>query len=296
MAGNRFFGKLLGRSHEPPAHLAGPLVDLARLAQERPVLAAPAAVLSEVLSALFVEPVRDPSPALTPEQAMAKLAGGLPLLRGHPGVLDEKGFRQHWQAVCAAVGKQHGSSAAKALAGTLRAGRLQPREMLESVLAGRPDSIHSHAEAHGLDVGLMATVLRWTLFPVLTRWAEELASLREGAGWERGCCPTCGSWPLLAEFRGLEQVRFLRCGLCASGWEFPRLACPFCGGRDHRQLGYLHAQGEEASRRAATCAACRGYVKTVATLAPLTAPGLLVADVATLHLDLAAAERGYFVG
>jgi hypothetical protein len=41
-----------------------------------------------------------------------------------------------------------------------------------------------------------------------------------------------------------------------------------------------------------TCDACRGYVKMVATLAPLNAPRLLAADTATLHLDLAAAERG----
>ncbi|MCI0457826.1 MAG: formate dehydrogenase accessory protein FdhE [Gemmataceae bacterium] len=293
--GKGFLNKLLGRSTEPPAHLAGPLADLARLAQERPALAAPAAVLSEVLPVLFAEPVRDSSPVLVPEQASDKLAGGLPLLRGQPGVLDEKGFRHRWQEVCAAVGKQHGG-ATDALVKAVTTGALHPQELLESVLAGRPESIPVRAEAHGLDVGLMATVLRLTLFPVVTRWAEALAPLREGMNWERGFCPTCGSWPLLAEFRGLEQVRFLRCGLCASGWEFPRLACPFCGCRDHRQLGYLHAEGEEASRRAATCDACRGYVKTTATLALLTAPGLLVADVATLHLDLAAAERGYFVG
>jgi FdhE protein len=123
-----------------------------------------------------------------------------------------------------------------------------------------------------------------------------LAPLRQGIHWEQGFCPTCGSWPLLGEFRGLEQRRFLRCGLCATAWEFPRLLCPFCGERDHQQLGYLHAEGEEASRRASTCDSCRGYVKMVATLTPLSEAALLVADLATLHLDLAAAERGYFVG
>jgi FdhE protein len=98
---------------------------------------------------------------------------------------------------------------------------------------------------------------------------------------------------LLGEFRGLEQDRWLRCGLCAAGWEFPRLACPFCDNRDHHRLGHLHVEGEEARRRASTCEECRGYVKAVATLGALSAPGLLVADLATVHLDLAAAERGY---
>src|SRR5262249_30321730 len=127
----------------------------------------------------------------------------------------------------------------------------------------------------------------------LSAVAEALAPLREGTAWERGHCPTCGSWPLLGEFRGLEQTRFLRCGLCASGWEFPRLLCPFCGNRDHRTLGYLAVEGEEARQRAATCTECHGYVKQVSTLAALRGPRLLVANVATVHLDLAAAERGF---
>jgi FdhE protein len=73
----------------------------------------------------------------------------------------------------------------------------------------------------------------------------------------------------------------------------PRLFCPFCGNRDHRVLGYFSAVGEEGRYRAATCDTCRGYVKMVTTLGPLEAPQLLVADVATLHLDLAAADRGF---
>ena len=45
--------------------------------------------------------------------------------------------------------------------------------------------------------------------------------------------------------------------------------------------------------RAATCDECRGYVKMVTTLSALPPLALLVADAATLHLDLAAAERGF---
>src|SRR5262249_5275506 len=100
------------------------------------------------------------------------------------------------------------------------------------------------------------------------------------------------SWPLLGELRGLDQRCVLRCGLCADEWDFPRLRCPFCGTTDHRQLGYFHLEGEEEKHRAATCAACGGYVKMIATLFPLKPPRLLAADVASLHLDLAAAERG----
>jgi FdhE protein len=153
--------------------------------------------------------------------------------------------------------------------------------------------VRERAAALGLDPGLTTTLLRHVLFPTFTALETALAPLREGVAWERGYCPTCGGWPLLAEFRGLEQTRWLRCGLCAAGWEAARLWCPYCGNRDHDRLAFLHAEGEETRYRASACDACRGYVKTLTTLSPIPPLHLLIADVVTLHLDLAAAERGY---
>jgi hypothetical protein len=43
----------------------------------------------------------------------------------------------------------------------------------------------------------------------------------------------------------------------------------------------------------ATCDACRTGIKTLSTLSMLPPLMLLIADAATLHLDLAATERGY---
>ncbi len=279
-----------------PLPVAEATLELTKLVESRPGLHEPARVLGSILPVLFEEPLPEPLPVLPTEAAAAKLAGGIPLLRGEALGLDERMFRDRWLRVCRALEDTEGGEDARALAAAMREERLAPQELLLTVLAGRPEEIHGRAESLGLDAGLLAMVLRLTLLPVLSRWARELAALRRGVGWGHGYCPTCGSWPLLAEFRGLEQLRLLRCGLCASEWELPRLLCPFCGNRDHRRLGYFHAEGEEASRRAATCDTCGGYVKTVTTLAALSEPGLLVTDLATLHLDLAAAERGYFVG
>src|SRR5205085_6127533 len=158
-----------------------------------------------------------------------------------------------------------------------------------------PEAVPAQAEALGLDAGLLGTALRLASLPLLAQIAERFEPVVQDAGWDRGNCPVCGSWPLLGEFRGLTQSRFLRCGLCAASWEFARLRCPFCDERDHRQLGYLHAEGEQDRCRAATCDTCRGYVKMVSTLSTLSVPFLLVEDVATLHLDLAAADRAYCV-
>jgi FdhE protein len=207
--------------------------------------------------------------------------------------LDMPAFRRRWGSVCSAVQRHQNPAGGKALAEALERGQLDPDSLLASVLEGKPDDIHARADALGLDAGLTTAVLGLVLFPALSRISAELAPARKETRWEQGCCLTCGSWPLLGEFRGLEQTRFLRCGLCASEWEFPRLRCPFCGERDHRRLGYFGVEGEESRYRASTCETCRGYVKMVTSLAALSAPALLVANVATLHLDLAAADRGY---
>jgi FdhE protein len=287
-----FLNKLLGRP-APSPDTAEALAELERLRQDRPSLVEPAALLAELLP-LLVEPLTNVIPlSLPPGRASDKLAGGVPLLRGENVALDPGTLRRRWAAVCAAVGRYQERNATGALADAAKRGRLSIEELTLAVLAGRADEVHARADALGLDAGLAATVLRFTLYPSFVSLGEALAPLRAEIAWGRGLCPTCGSWPLLGEFRGLEQDRWLRCGLCASGWEFPRLACPFCDNRDHHRLGHLHIEGEESRRRASTCEECRGYVKGLATLGALSPPGLLVADLATVHLDLVAAERGY---
>src|SRR5581483_7929582 len=160
----------------------------------------------------------------------------------------------------------------------LRDGKLSAGELYDGFLSGQPEKIHTRAQALDLDGGLLATVLRLTLFPALASVHAALLPLRREIGWSQGYCPICGSWPLLGEFRGLEQTRYLRCGLCTAEWEVPRLQCPFCANRVHRLLGYLHVEAEEAKWRASTCDACHGYVKVISTLSALTGPQLLVQE------------------
>jgi FdhE protein len=289
-----FLDKLLGRP-APPPDVAEALAELARLAADRPSFAGPAAVLADLLPGLAEPAPNVAPPAIPSDRAAAKLAGGVPLLRGESVPLDARLLRRRWAEICAAVARHQAGGAAAALADAAKRDQLAVEELAAAVIAGRPEEVHARADALGLDAGLAATALRFTLVPLLVPMSAALAPLRAGAPWGRGYCPTCGGWPLLGEFRGLEQARWLRCGLCAADWEFPRLACPFCDNRDHHQLGYLHVEGEGDRRRVATCEACRGYVKMLAALGPLSPVQVLVADVVTLYLDLAAAERGYVV-
>jgi FdhE protein len=290
-----FLDRLLGRTAPPPPELADALADLDRAATERPTLAGPITLLRALLPLLFQSPLPSAALTISREQAQARLAGGMPLLRGELLPLDAAELARRWQQVCSVIGQQ-GNTAADALAKAVRQKQFLPADALHEVLAGRAEAVHVHADALGLDAALTATVLRLTVFPLLSGIQATLTPLRQGCAWERGYCPICGSWPLLGEFRGLEQTRWLRCGWCAADWDVPRLFCPYCGTRDHEQLGHFQVEGEEERWRAMACSNCKGYVKMTATLTPLTGPRLLVADAASLHLDLAAAERGLING
>jgi FdhE protein len=86
--------------------------------------------------------------------------------------------------------------------------------------------------------------------------------------------------------------RRLHCELCGTEWLYARIGCPFCGSEDQDRLGYLEAEGEEGFR-VNLCEACRRYLKTVDRRVLVTPAPLDLEHLATLHLDLIAAERGY---
>ena len=288
----RLLGSLFTGSKTIAPEVRDALEQLDELAGQRPSLVQPIAVLREVLPVMYQA---SPSETVTLTQcaAVEKLRSGTPLLRGEPLSIDAHQFRHRWRTICNAVRRHQRSPSAAELVTLWDQQGWSVEQLVMDVLAGSIDHIRSRAQSAGLDAELTATVLRLTLFPTLSHVAAAVAPWRSVVRWAHGSCPTCGSWPLLAEIRGLEQMRYLRCGLCAAEWEFPRLECPFCATRDHKLLGYFHVEGEEAKYRVATCDGCRGYVKTASTLAALSGPQLLVMDLATMHLDLAAVDRGY---
>lgn len=291
MAG-AFFRKRLGRKPALPPDVDKARAELAGMAKDRPILAELAGQLNDILPALYAEPLRALAPQLSQETAREKLSAGVPLLRGEILDIDWPAVNRRFQDVVDALAQRR-PDAAPGLAEAVRSGQLDSAELAAFVLAGQPQSVHERAEGLGLDVPLTASLLALMLFPVLVPIRAGLEPLLSANSWAEGYCPACGSFPKLGEFRGLEQIRFLRCGLCAGEWPFPRLRCPCCGNRDHRQLGYLHVEGEEGKCRAGTCDECRQYIKMVSTLTPLSPLQLLVTDVATVHLDLLAADRGY---
>jgi FdhE protein len=273
----------------PAAELQDALEDLNRLAVARPSWSQPIEMMREILPVV----ARDTAATALPislDAARAKLLERTPALRGETVAVDAADIERRWSSICKILHRYRNDAAARSLAGIWRRQARDVNNILRDVLQSTPHELRDRAAADGLDGLLFCNVLRWTVYPVLSALRYQLAAALAGSSWSDGHCPVCGNWPLLAEFRGLEQTRYLRCGHCAAEWSLARLHCPFCGNRDHRRLGFLYADGEQSRYRAATCDDCGGYVKTVSSLQPLAGLQLFAADVATLHLDLAAAH------
>jgi FdhE protein len=103
----------------------------------------------------------------------------------------------------------------------------------------------------------------------------------------------CSAWPVLAERRGLDRSRRLRCGRCAADWEVPWLFCIYCGERNHAKLASLEPDEPGEALKVETCATCQGYLKSIATLQGFPALELLLQDLSTVELDLVALQRNY---
>ena len=111
--------------------------------------------------------------------------------------------------------------------------------------------------------------------------------------WREGFCPLCGAWPALAEARGLERRRRLRCARCGGDWDTDWLRCPYCRNREHERLGSLVTGAALDTLKLETCEACHGYVKTLTTLQATPPEGVALLDLATVEMDLAGLEHGY---
>lgn len=70
-------------------------------------------------------------------------------------------------------------------------------------------------------------------------------------------------------------------------------ALPFCGERDHQVLGSLVSPGTLERQKIEVCAGCHHYLKTITTLVPIRPEHVMLHDLATLVLDVAALEHGY---
>jgi FdhE protein len=170
--------------------------------------------------------------------------------------------------------------------------RLNAVDLFKSSLCQNGKWLKDTAVDLGVDAGAFQAVAALVPVPFLQacnrRWQQSIS-----ASWTEGYCPVCGAWPAFAEVRGIERSRFLRCGRCGGGWQAQCLSCPYCGMTDHEELVSLVPEKNGSNAVIDACKRCLGYVKTFTTLQGSSPAKVMVDDLASVDLDIAALEQGY---
>jgi FdhE protein len=154
------------------------------------------------------------------------------------------------------------------------------------------DRINEIAAASGADAEALPAVIALLPVPFLhacnRRWTSSIS-----ASWVEGYCPVCGSLPAFAEVRGIERKRHFRCGRCGGAWHARALYCPYCAMTDHDELVSLVPEKIGSNAVIDACQRCLGYVKTFTTLQGCSPGAVMLEDLASVDLDVAAIEYGF---
>jgi FdhE protein len=214
-----------------------------------------------------------------------------PLLNGQMLEVDATAIRRLVLGLASTASAAHLEGGGASL-GRYRASNAEALGLISAAVRQDGDEIKTLATQHGVDAGALESVAHLAALPLL-RSCGRLLQSGVPAHWPHGYCPICAAWPILAERRGLDRSRRLRCGRCAAEWEVQWLYCIYCGERDHARLGFLEPDDRGELLKVETCTTCRGYLKSLASLQGFPAFELLLQDLETVELDLVAWDRGY---
>jgi len=278
-----------------------PIVQRLRaLVQDSPDLKDAAHLYEAILPLLRDANLHVETISITPEQAHSKMEMGLPLLHDLALELDGQAVCELMlrlahavETVCENNDELFRAEAARRIRLALEKDKLKVNDLLPYIASGKSDVLKSAAQSLQLDPDLVWALAQNALKPALHACCRQLTPLAEGISWHKGYCFICGTGAIVGELQKNTQVKHLRCGQCGADWLFRRLQCMYCGNEDHNTLGLLYMEGQHEKMRMEVCDSCNGYLKVIAAFSPTPPEMLPVEDLATLHLDYIAQERGY---
>lgn len=230
---------------------------------------------------------------LSKEQIKEKLDQGIPYLEGEEDKVELNQAILHFRELCDWLGL--GDARAMFRKMKKKATDEEVQRLLRAWLKGDSQTIDTLASTYELPLDILYIVLRYTLLPTLYQYVQEFEQQKvfDNEEWMKDYCPVCGDQHGLAEFRGGERFRHLRCLSCAGDWVFWRIGCPHCHNRDHNSLSAIMIEEGNNKYQIDLCDQCKGYVKGTNKLDKSSPAFLLLDDFATFHLDHLAMEKGY---
>lgn len=213
-----------------------------------------------------------------------------PLLSGVSVVVDERPIRGMLERLIA-VATNEATPKMSTLERALRADLDIPAVFAASICHDT-DRLAEIAAGSGADEEALQATVALLPLPFLQACNRRWRGLVPPA-WSEGYCPICGTWPAFAEMRGIERNRYLRCGRCGGEWRAHVLRCAYCGTGDHHQLASLVPEKGEVRGAVDACRQCRGYMKVFTRLQGCPPAEVMLQDLASVDLDVAALKEGY---
>jgi FdhE protein len=227
--------------------------------------------------------------ALVPVRA-APPGNKVPLLAGGSITLDASAVRGYVERLIGTACR--GGTEKMATLKPALSGSIDIAALFKASLCQNGERLKEIAIGLGADPEAFQAVVSFVPVPFLhacnRAWAPSIAP-----SWTEGYCPVCSAWPAFAEVRGIERSRHFRCGRCAGQWQVNCLTCPYCGMTDHKELVSLVPEKDGASRVIDACKRCLGYVKTFTVLQGCPPERVILNDLASVDLDVAALQQGY---
>lgn len=183
----------------------------------------------------------------------------------------------------------HMAEQIRRIKGAIEDKRIDLKKLLEA--GPKEQGMEQMADELGLDKKVFSFLVQNSIRPSIEAAADRLRSELDPETWLKAYCPICGSLPYLALLKEEVGKRYLLCSYCGYQWRFERLTCPFCNNKEQGSLQYFYAEGEE-TYRVDTCDKCHQYIKTI-DLRKIEEIDPVLEDLATLHLDILASQKGY---
>jgi len=216
---------------------------------------------------------------------------GFPLINKEDFPLDLASSIELFQSLCQ-IGKEATSMMredVQKIEDAIKDGKLYLDELLRK--HSNPDYQNKIIEEMKINRMILNYLIHMSIQLSIHANVEKLKGHVDLKNWLKGYCPICGSYPQMSLLKG-EGQRFYLCSFCGFEWPGERLKCPFCENKDHESLHYFYEEGKEIYR-VDVCDKCKQYIKTVDSRKIDYEPDLNLEDIATIHLDILASEKGF---
>jgi FdhE protein len=231
---------------------------------------------------------------ISEDRARIRAKEGFPMLSRGDFFIDPQSATRLFHSVCRIAKRENEKLKVEVgkIQRSLRRKGIDLQTCLAKAVEGDHDYLSRLAAEEEIDLAVMNFLLHTTIKPFVEATASHLRDKVDSDLWDKGCCPICGSQPLMGELRSEEGKRIWTCSFCGNQWRGKRLMCPFCENTEHQTLRYFYTEREKAYR-IDVCDKCKRYIKTVDTRRIADEIFLAVEDLATLHLDILASNKGF---